>query len=153
VHRVADCVGDRVRLGIPQAAEWQRVGTQSDAAAYKLSRNFVHFFPYLSLVNDRMRKHLFLIERLCRYCNRAFTPASHNQKYCSYACRANAKLEKGKPLDQEIERCSYCDSAFMPASHNQKYCCRACRAKAQQLLEQNSCHPISVPIVRPRTEC
>jgi hypothetical protein len=110
---------------------------QIDAAAYKLSRNFVHFFPYLSLVDDRMRKHLFLIERLCRYCNRAFTPASHNQKYCSYACRANAKLEKGKPLDQEIERCSYCDSAFMPASHNQKYCSRACRAKAR-LLEQKA---------------
>jgi len=81
-------------------------------------------------VNDILTSHLFLIKRRCKYCNCVFTPASHNQTYCSYACRANAKLEKGKPPDQEIEQCSYCDCPFMPASHNQKYCSRACRTNA-----------------------
>jgi hypothetical protein len=48
----------------------------------------------LQPVNDRVTSHLFLIKRQCRYCNRVFTPQSHNQKYCSYTCRWNAKIEK-----------------------------------------------------------
>jgi hypothetical protein len=32
VHRVADCIRDGFRPGIPQPAEWQRIGNQIDAA-------------------------------------------------------------------------------------------------------------------------
>ena len=29
---VGDCVADRIRLAVPQATEWQRIGNQIDAA-------------------------------------------------------------------------------------------------------------------------
>ena len=30
--RIADCVADCIRLAVPQATEWQRIGNQIDAA-------------------------------------------------------------------------------------------------------------------------
>jgi hypothetical protein len=39
--RVAGCVADRVRLGIPQATEWQRIGNQIDAAMIFTWADFV----------------------------------------------------------------------------------------------------------------
>jgi endogenous inhibitor of DNA gyrase (YacG/DUF329 family) len=32
-------------------------------------------------------------ERKCPYCGKAFTPNSHNQKFCSYHCRWNNRAE------------------------------------------------------------
>jgi hypothetical protein len=32
MYCIADCVPDRIWSGIPQAAEWQRIGDQIDAA-------------------------------------------------------------------------------------------------------------------------
>jgi carbon monoxide dehydrogenase subunit G len=35
-----------------------------------------------------------------------FTPQSHNQKYCSYTCRRNAKIEKSElqtPITADVE--------------------------------------------------
>jgi hypothetical protein len=32
LHRIADCILDCIRLGIPQATEWQRIGNQINAA-------------------------------------------------------------------------------------------------------------------------
>ena len=29
---IGDCVANRIRLSVPQATEWQRIGTQIDAA-------------------------------------------------------------------------------------------------------------------------
>src|SRR5437773_6271801 len=40
-HRVADCVTDRIRLSVPQATEWQRVGNQIDAAMIFTRSEFV----------------------------------------------------------------------------------------------------------------
>jgi hypothetical protein len=31
VHRIADCIRDRIRFAIPQATEWERIGNQIDA--------------------------------------------------------------------------------------------------------------------------
>ena len=39
--RVVDCVADRVRLAIPQATEWQRIGNQIDAAMIFARADFV----------------------------------------------------------------------------------------------------------------
>jgi hypothetical protein len=100
-------------------------------------------------VNDRVSNHLFVIQRRCRYCNCAFTPSSHNQKYCSYPCRANAKLTKERPPDQEIERCSYCDGLFMRASHDQKYCSCTCRTNAKLRKEATLPLPAAAPLPIP----
>ena len=57
-------------------------------------------------MNDRLTSHLLVITRWCRYCNRVFTPQSHNQKYCSYTCRWNAKIEKSElqtPITADVE--------------------------------------------------
>jgi len=32
MHRVADCVADRIRFAVPQPTEWQRVSDQINAA-------------------------------------------------------------------------------------------------------------------------
>ena len=40
--RVVDCVADRVRLAIPQATEWKRIGNQIDAAFMLAQANFVN---------------------------------------------------------------------------------------------------------------
>jgi len=158
-RRGLDLISERLPLGV---LSFEGRDAIEDAANYARSFSYSHpviirvfdesgtFAVTLESTDDcsravnisaRLARHLFSIEGRCRYCNRTFTLESHNQKYCSYVCRANAKLKEAKPSNQEVERCSYCDGAFMPASHNQKYCSYACRAKAK--LEERSSLPMS----------
>ena len=41
MHRVADCITDRIWLAIPQPTEWQRIGNQIDAAFIFARADFV----------------------------------------------------------------------------------------------------------------
>jgi hypothetical protein len=42
MHRVADSMTWRIRFGIPQAAEWQRIGDQINAAFIFARADFVN---------------------------------------------------------------------------------------------------------------
>jgi len=40
--RVTDCIGDCIRLAVPQATEWQRIGNQINAAFIGSRSHFVN---------------------------------------------------------------------------------------------------------------
>jgi len=42
VHRVADCITDRIAPAVPQATEWQRIENQIDAAFIFAWTDFVN---------------------------------------------------------------------------------------------------------------
>jgi hypothetical protein len=42
MHRVPDCVTDSVWFGVPQAAKWQRIRNQIDAAMIFARSDFVN---------------------------------------------------------------------------------------------------------------
>jgi hypothetical protein len=44
VHRVADCIANRIRLAVPQPTEWQHIGNQIDAAMIFARPDFVNVF-------------------------------------------------------------------------------------------------------------
>ena len=48
-----DCIADRIRLAVPQATEWQRIGNQIDAAMIFARADFVngHYLHRLVMVH------------------------------------------------------------------------------------------------------
>jgi hypothetical protein len=54
--RVADCVVDRIRFAVPQPIEWQRIGTQIDAATVPARSNLVSvLFLFHTEIGGRFR--------------------------------------------------------------------------------------------------
>jgi hypothetical protein len=59
---ISDCIADRIRLGISQATEWQRIGDWIDAAMIFAGPDFVnmHWEPVGPLANSGLDHSSFI---------------------------------------------------------------------------------------------